>query len=154
MTVEPEYLRYWGRNFVENKLFLTFLKSPRHVLGIRDSAVKLYTSNVNDYIWIFRSIHVEYFYYFQILCIISYSSKSLGSIIYYIIVNHVYFVIDLLQDEIWLGMQSNVWLDTSPRDFSNWRDPKFSDYPCIVMDTNQQWHPEHCHRTHLYVCKR
>lgn len=72
----------------------------------------------------------------------------------FIIVNHVYFVIDSLQDEIWLGMQSNVWLDTSPRDFSNWRDPKFSDYPCIVMDTNQQWHPEHCHRTHLYVCKR
>nr|XP_011426410.2 uncharacterized protein LOC105327552 [Crassostrea gigas] len=58
------------------------------------------------------------------------------------------------KNEIWLGMQSNVWLDTSPRDFSNWRDPKFSDYPCIVMDTNRQWHPEHCHRTHLYVCKR
>lgn len=128
---------------------MTFLKLPRHPLGIRDIAVKLYTSNVK-----FRSIHVEYFYNFQSLCIISYSSKSLGSIIYYIIVNYVYFVIDSLQDEIWLGMQSNVWFDASPRDFSNWRDPKFSDYPCIVMDTNQQWHPEHCHRTHLYVCKR
>lgn len=147
VTLGPEYLGYWGRKFVKKKSFLIFLKSPRHLLDIRDIEVQLYilhvVSNINDKILTFRTIHVEYFYNFQSLCIIFYST----------IVNPVYFVVDLLQDEIWLGMQSNVWFDASPRDFSNWRDPKFSDYPCIVMDTNQQWHADHCTRTHLYVCK-
>ena len=58
------------------------------------------------------------------------------------------------QDEIWLGLHDDVWMDGSPRDFSNWRDARHPSHPCIVMDTNQQWHAEHCDRSHLFVCKR
>lgn len=62
--VEFEYLRYWGRKFVENKLFLIFLKLLWYVFGIWDIVVKLCILNVNDYIFKFWSIYVEYFYYF------------------------------------------------------------------------------------------